>query len=185
MLSMDVSPLGMDITMNGRRFRLEEYTLAETGQFMDALNAAVASEMAIWQNSDAAGTLEQLYDRVASSLEGVIALILRNPYDKEPVSPDFIASLTQHQRRILLENQSRLNGLEDEAFAKKVAAVLQMVSAWRIAVGLAPLPGTVLTASENTTASTPAPLKKRGLRAKLLALCDMLRGRNGGKTKGI
>lgn len=171
------------LALNGRRFRLEEYTLAETGQFMDAINAAVTANAAAWQ---AAGeeSLEGVYERVAGSVEGVFELILRNPVDDlGPVSSEFIANIKLTQRRRLLELQSELNHLEDVEFSKKVWAVLLLVSAWRTAIGFAPLSGSVLIPSPTTMAdSTPEPSRKRGLSARLRALWPSWLGRSGART---
>lgn len=179
----DVSARTQLLALNGRRFRLEEYTLAETGQFMDALNAAVSADASAWQ---AAGetSLEGVYERVAASLEGVFEVILRHPADDlGPVDAEFVSAIRLTQRRRLLELQSELNHLEDVDFSKKVWAVLLLVSAWRTASGFAPLSGSVLTPSPTTTeASTPAPSRKRGLSGKLRTLWRLLRARSGGKT---
>lgn len=179
----DVSARTHLLALNGRRFRLEEYTLAETGRFMDAINAAVEADASAWQ---AAGetSLEGVYERVAGSLEGVFELILRYPEDGlGPADADFISAIKLTQRRRLLELQSELNHLEDVEFGKKVWAVLLLVSAWRTASGFAPLSGSALTPSPSTTeASTLKLWSLRGLFARLSTTCASLLGRNGGKT---
>lgn len=179
----DVSARTHLLALNGRRFRLEEYTLAETGRFMDAINAAVEADASAWQ---AAGeiSLEGVYERVAGSLEGVFELILRYPEDGlGPVEPSFIQAIKLTQRRRLLELQSELNHLEDLDFSKKVWAVLLMVSAWRTASGFAPLSGSVLTPSPTTTeASTHEASKKLGLLDRLRASWPSLRAASGAKT---
>lgn len=179
----DVSARTHLLALNGRRFRLEEYTLAETGRFMDAINAAVEADASAWQ---AAGevTLEGVYERVAGSLEGVFELILRYPEDDlGPADADFISAIKLSQRRRLLELQSELNHLEDVEFGKKVWAVLLLVSAWRTASGFAPLSGSALTLSPTTTAdSTPEASRKPGLLDRLRALWRSWLGRSGAKT---
>lgn len=179
----DVSARTHLLALNGRRFRLEEYTLAETGQFMDALNAGVAADTAAWQAVGEA-SLESVYEQVAGSLEGVFELILRYPEDGlGPVDSDFIQAIRLTQRRRLLELQSELNHLEDLEFSKKVWAVLLMVSAWRTAAGFAPLPGSVPTPSPTTTAdSTPEPSRKPGLLDRLRASWRSLRAASGART---
>src|SRR6187402_80833 len=104
----DISARSLLRVVNGRRFRLEEYTLAETGEFQDQINAAVAADQAAWQG---AGEMSfgEVYERVAASLEGVFSLILRNPVDGPPVDEAFVAGLKLSQRKRLLELQSELN----------------------------------------------------------------------------
>lgn len=181
-MSEDVSAKSLIRTVNGRRFRLEEYTLAETGQFMDAINAGVAADTAAWQVAGEVGMTE-VFERVAASLEGVFEVILRHPIDGKP-APDhaFISCLKLTQRKRLLELQSELNGLEDAAYSKKVYAVLLAVSAWRTASGFAPLPGNAATPLRTTTDSTPEASRRPGLLAKLRGLWRSWRGASGAKT---
>lgn len=181
-MSDDVSAKSLLRTVNGRRFRLEEYTLAETGRFMDAINEAVAADQAAWSEVGTPSMGEAM-SRVAASLEGVFDLILRHPVDGlGPVDSEFISSLRLSQRERLLELQSELNHLEDVNWSKKVYAVLLAVSAWRTATDFAPLSGSAAMLSQSTTtASTPRRWSLRGLLARLRGLWPTSRGRAGTK----
>jgi hypothetical protein len=150
-----------DVEVNGRQFLLEEFTLEQTGMFVDEMFRSVTQE---------AGPLEDAWKRMAGSMESTFLRILSQPMDGMPVTSEFIAGLRLTQREHLLRIQAKLNHLEDEEFLGNVMAALRALSAWRVAMHGTLGAGNSATASPDTTAATPAKSTQRGPIARLTDL---------------
>lgn len=160
-----------DVEVNGRQFLLEEFTLEQTGMFVDEMFRSVTQE---------AGPLEDAWKRMAGSMESTFLRILSQPMDGQPVTSEFVRGLRLSQREQLLRIQAKLNHLEDEEFLGNVVAALRAVSAWRVAMAGTLESGNSATPSEATTNSTQGTSTRPGLIGRLTALVAGFVGTSGG-----
>lgn len=122
----NLDPPEQPVTVRGRQFTIREHNLDDTGRFVAALQTAVFNQEAAYLRGASAA---DLYAQVAKDSDLALALVLTNPGDGQPVTPEFIASLTSSQRESLIDLQTTLDGLDSVEYAARIVAVQSFLRA--------------------------------------------------------